>query len=237
MKKPDNHRLPAFRFYSLLVSLYPTGYRQAFGAQMLQTFKDQYTDAVTHQGRTEPAFWFAVVGDEITGITREHLAALKGGGPTMNKYTFGLALGMLMSVAVVLTNVVFPSHESDSEYGFLYAVFYLGLFVLFGVGGYLASRSNTSLRSGAAGGAITALLSIGLTMLTFIVIDNLFLDIVSQQPDKLWGFQHQQTFATMREYVNDGLLRGTLFVLPVITLFGAVFGAIGAGVRKRFLHS
>jgi hypothetical protein len=75
-------------------------------------------------------------------------------------------------------------------------------------------------------------------MLTFTIMDNLFLDIVSQQPDKLWGFQHQQTFHTMRDYVNDGLLRGALFVLPVMTLLGAGWGTIGASVRKlRLRHS
>src|SRR5262249_9609204 len=154
--------------------------------------------------------WLAVVGDAVTTIPREHLAALKGGERTMNKYVFGLGLGILLSVGVVLTNVVFPDQESDSEYGLLYAIGYLGLFVLFGVGRYLASKRTTSLQSGAIGGAVTALLSIGLTMLTFIIIDNLFLDIVSQQPDKIWGFQHQQTFSTMREYINDGLLRGVV---------------------------
>ena len=88
------------------------------------------------------------------------------------------------------------------------------------------------MKSGVVGGAVTAFLSIALTMLTFIVIDNLFLDIVSQQPEKIWGFQHQQTFHTMRDYVNNGLLTGVLFALPVGTLFGALFGAIGAGVGR-----
>jgi MFS family permease len=193
---------------------------------------------VAHEGKAGLIFWLGVVGDVVTSIPYEHLAHLKGGEQTMNKYVFGLALGIVMSVAVILTNVVFPNEESDSEYGLLYAVVYLGLLALFGVGGYLASKSTHSLRSGAVGGAVTALLSIGLTMLTFIIIDNLFLDIVSQQPDKLWGFQHQQTFHTMRGYVNDGLLRGVLYVLPVMTLLGALLGTIGASVRKLWLlHS
>jgi hypothetical protein len=205
---------------------------------MLQTFKDHYTDVVAHAGKAGLSFWLGVVGDAVTSISCEYLAQLKGGERTMNKYVFGLTLGIVMSVAVIITNVVFPNQESDSEYGLLYAIVYLGLFALFGVGGYLASKRTQSLQSGAAGGAVTALLSIGLTMLTFIIIDNLFLDIVSQQPDKIWGFQHQQTFQTMREYVNDGLLRGVVFVLPVMTLLGALLGTIGASVRKlRLLHS
>lgn len=222
----------ALRVYTLLVHLYPRAYQAAFGAQMLQTFKDQYTDMVVRERNAGLIFWLGVLSDAVTSIPGEHLAHLKGGERSMNTYRFGLALGIVMSLAVIMTNVVFPSQESDSEYGLLYALVYLGLFALFSVGGYLASKSTHSLRSGAIGGAVTALLSIGLTMLTFTIIDNLFLDIVSQQPDKLWGFQHQQTFHTMREYVNDGLLRGVLFVLPVMTLLGALLGTIGASVRK-----
>jgi hypothetical protein len=228
----------ALRAYALVVRLYPRAYQSAFDAQMLQTFKDQYDDMVVQEGNAGLMFWLGVLGDAVTSIPGEHLAHLKGGERVMNKYSFGLALGIVMSVAVVVTNVLFPSQESDSEYGLLYALVYFGLFALFSVGGYLASKSTHSLRSGAVGGAVTALLSIGLTMLTFIIIDNLFLDIVSQQPDKLWGFQHQQAFHTMRDYVNVGLLRGVLFVLPVMTLLGAVLGTIGASVRKlRLRHS
>ena len=150
----------------------------------------------------------------------------------MNKYALGLGLGIIMSVTVVLTNVVFPTQDSDSEYQMLYVITFLGLFFLFGVGGYLASKSTGSLQSGAVGGAITAFLSIGLTMLTFIIIDNLFLGIVSQQPDKTWGFQHQQEFHTMRDYVNHGLLTGVASVLPGITILGGLLGAIGAGIRR-----
>ena len=150
----------------------------------------------------------------------------------MRTYLPGLATGVILSVAAVLANVVFPSHESDDQYGMLFLVVYLGLFVLFGIGGYLASKDSASLRRGAIGGAVTALLSVGLMMLTFIVIDQLFLEIVSQQPDKLWGFQHQHTFRTMREYVDDGDRRGVMFVLPTVMLFGAVFGVLGASARK-----
>src|SRR5690349_7255018 len=129
---------------------------------MLQTFKDQYTDVVAREGNAGLVFWLGVVGDAVTSILGEHLAHLKAGKRSRNTYGFGLALGIVMSLAVIMTNVVFPSQESDSEYGLLYALVYLGLFALFSVGGYLASKSTQSLRSGAVGGAVTALLSIGL---------------------------------------------------------------------------
>ena len=154
----------------------------------------------------------------------------------MRTSTFGLVLGILLSVAVVLTNVVFPSGESDAEYGLLYPLAFSGLFFCFGVAGYRAGNAPKPMRSGAISGAVTAFLTIGLTMLTFIVIDNLFLDTVRQQPEKIWGFQHQQTFQTMRAYVNDGLLRGVLIALPIGTLFGALLGSLGANIRTLLVR-
>jgi hypothetical protein len=232
MKSQNQNVLNALRFYTFLLKFYPKYHQQVFGSQMLQTFKDHYNDILEHEDRVGVDFWLEVVSDEVKGIVREHIETLNGKEYSMNKYALGLGLGILMSVAVVVTNVVFPTQDSDSEYQMLYLITYLGLFFLFGVGGYLASKGTRSLQSGAVGGAVTAFLSIGLTMLTFIIIDNLFLDIVSQQPDKIWGFQHQQAFHTMRAYINHGLLTGVLSVLPGITLLGALLGAIGAGIRK-----
>src|SRR5262249_53486485 len=99
---------------------------------------------------------------------------------------YAAAWGALLSVVVVLTNVVFPSpNESDDEYTAWYIVLYLGLFLLFAVGGAVNSERARPLRSGAVGGVATALIVVGMVLLTFAVVDNLFLGIVSQQIDKI----------------------------------------------------
>jgi hypothetical protein len=61
---------------------------------------------------------------------------------------------------------------------------------------------------------VTALLIVGVLMLTFTVIDPLFLDIVSQQIDKINALRAQTTYANMRDFINSGLLQGALVVLP-----------------------
>src|SRR5262245_3921774 len=234
MKRPDAVT-QAERLYAILLRFYPRGHREHYHALMLQTYRDQYNDYLQTQGHIGVPFWLDVIADTITSILHEQFATVEGGGRTMRAYLPGLVTGIMLSVAAVLANVVFPSHESDDQYGMLFLVVYLGLFVLFGIGGYLASKDTRSLKRGALGGAVTALLSVGVLMLTFIVIDQLFLDIVSQQPDKLWGFQHQRTFHTMREYVDDGDRRGVLFVFPMVMLLGATFGTLGACIRKLTL--
>jgi hypothetical protein len=91
----------ALRIYTLLVRLYPRAYQAAFGAQMLQTFKDQYTDLVAQEGNAGLIFWLGVVGVAVTSIPGEHLAHLKGEKRIMNKYSFGLALGALFVLPVM----------------------------------------------------------------------------------------------------------------------------------------
>ena len=146
----------------------------------------------------------------------------------LNEYRFGIIIGILISFGVVLTNVVFPSNKSDD--GWTVLVVYLGLFALFMVGGYIGSRGSKSILKGAKGGAITALISIGMTMITFAVIDNIFIEIVSKQPDKIAAFTGQTDYNNMRDFINSGLLRGVLTALPVITILGAAFGAIGSAI-------
>ena len=70
----------AARFYMLLVRLYPRDHRRTFGAQMLQTFKDQYQDAAEERARAGIAFWLGVIGDEARGILRERVAGLHARG-------------------------------------------------------------------------------------------------------------------------------------------------------------
>ena len=61
--------------YAALLKLYPRRYRQAFGAQMLQTFLDHYQDVVTTEGRVGLAFWWATLCDEVPNIVRQHATA------------------------------------------------------------------------------------------------------------------------------------------------------------------
>jgi hypothetical protein len=147
---------------------------------------------------------------------------------------YAVALGLLASLAVVLTNVVFPSpHESDDEYTGLYLVLYAAFFLSFAIGGVIAARRTDPLRSGALGGGVTALILLGMTFLTFVVVDNVFLDIVSQQIDKINAFHNQTDYTNMRDFINHGLLLGSVLALTVGTLFGGMLGALGAEARFR----
>jgi len=234
--KPTSNRSKAEQVYALLLHLYPRAHRQEFGPLMLQSFKDHYSDTQATQGGVGITFWLEVLTDEAISVLREQVSSLLG-GITMQALwkqqgvIFGLLLGILAIGPIIWTNVLFPSFESDSEYGSTYAIVYGLIFLFFAVVGFLASRKSTRILSGTWAGAMTALLGIGIIMMTYFVVDNLFLDIVGKQVDKLAGF-HQSHFQTMRDYVNNGLLWGTITVLPVMAVVGAVCGTIGASVSK-----
>jgi hypothetical protein len=75
-------------------------------------------------------------------------------------------------------------------------------------------------------GALTAVLGMGLIIAMFALVDNIFLETVSQQVDKIRGFERSQ-YVSMRSYINWNLLAGAIFVLPVLGVIGAACGGIG----------
>ena len=145
--------------------------------------------------------------------------------------SFGLVLSALLVMGIVWSNVIVPSHESDDEYTAWYLAFYLGLLVYFAVAGMVASSARNRLASSAWAGALTAVLVLLVVTATFIVIDNLFLDVVMQQPDKANGFRHSG-LTSQRDYVNQGNF-AIFALLPIFAAFGAAFGTLGGLMRKQ----
>jgi hypothetical protein len=143
---------------------------------------------------------------------------------------FGLALGAALAVGIVWSNVVAPSHESDDEYGAWYLAFYLGLLAYFFVAGVVLAGRPPSIPVAAVTGAMTAVLVALIVLVTFIVIDNLFLDVVMRQPDKVYNFAHSG-MTNKRDFVNNGNFQVLLLVPSVMGGFGAAFGALGGAVR------
>ncbi len=151
----------------------------------------------------------------------------------MKALPYAFLIGAIFSFFIFLTNVVFPNNGPDN--GTAVGFTYLVLFSLFGLGGYINSRqSKDKIKSGAVGGAITAFIVVGLIMLTFAFVDNVFLSTVSKQADKIAGFTNAKNqFHSMRDYINHGLLMGSIIVLPVVTIIGGLLGSIGAFSRSE----
>ena len=98
----------AIRIYSALLRLYPRGYRQAFGPQMLQTFADQVHDlegasGAGDSGALSPAFWAATLADELQNIVRQHAAPLSQTGHVLKLTGAKLALSAVLLLPLYLT--------------------------------------------------------------------------------------------------------------------------------------
>lgn len=151
---------------------------------------------------------------------------------------FGMLGGILAASAIVLSNIVLPSlgieiGPAPRAETVLNALCFGGLLLFWAMAGFLAHWRLRTLGSSLRWGATIAFIHIALIMLTFFAINNIFLDIVSRQPDKLWDFQHSGA-SSMRAYVNIAALKGLCFVLPVFVAVGAACGTAGGIVSSLF---
>jgi hypothetical protein len=190
--------------------------RESIPGDLLEEYREE---VLPNSGWLRSRLWY---GKQVLSLFRHLLPAA----------AYGVALGCLLSLGVVAINVVLPllpaqlaplrqAVETGSE-----IVSWLGVLLLWAVAGFLAWRRSGKLGAALKAGALAALVSMGMVMLTFALVDNLFLGLVSRQPEKIWGFAHSG-YQSMRAYINHGLLRGLLFALPVMTAAGALLGALG----------
>jgi len=143
----------------------------------------------------------------------------------------GLALGVVLALGAAAGDVLLPLANGGAGGSDEPAPIGVVLLCLWGAAGYLAWQKTGRLAAAAKAGAIVALLSMAMTMLAFFLIDNLFLDLVSRQPEKIWLLRHSQS-QDMRATLNAAHARGLLFVLPLLTAAGAVCGAAGGVAGK-----
>jgi hypothetical protein len=147
----------------------------------------------------------------------------------------------LIAVFVVITNVVFPGGPQESDADPEYVVQYLitlaalaGLLTLIGARGRrsagAAARNGmlAGVKAGATAGAVIAVL----VTLTFVAVNNLFLDIVSRQHDKRVAFA-ASGWSSMRAYLTVTQLRGALFLIAMLAVVGALLGLLGAAIVRR----
>lgn len=66
----------AERLYALLLRAYPAAFRERFGAEMRQHFRDLRRDAAA-RGEGAARFWLELAADTARSLPAQHLAALR----------------------------------------------------------------------------------------------------------------------------------------------------------------
>jgi hypothetical protein len=132
--------------------------------------------------------------------------------------------GLGLAAEILLTNVVFAS-KVDHD-GVAVVLSYLCVFAMLFVTGMLAGRDGAR-RSGQLLAGLTAGVLVGaLTIAAFIVVNNVWLDVVAQQQTKLDGFARSGA-GSMRDYINHSLIGAGVFFTVGFGALGAVLGGLG----------
>ncbi|HVT15983.1 MAG TPA: permease prefix domain 2-containing transporter [Thermoanaerobaculia bacterium] len=195
--------------------------RETISGDLLEQYREV---ALPRRGRSGANLWYVWQVASIVWLMIPH-------DRRVTNVRIGAFAGAAMSIGVVFTNVLFPSAETETP--LIYAIGWGSVGVLFAVAGFLAWNRTERLGAAFNAGAVVALVSMASVMVTFAVVDNVFLDIVSRQPEKIFGLQHSG-YRSMRAYINVGVLRGFLLALPILTLAGALCGAIGGVFARLF---
>ncbi|MGC1213452.1 MAG: hypothetical protein WA890_19565 [Micromonospora sp.] len=140
------------------------------------------------------------------------------------------AMWLGLSVEIFLSNVVFPS-KSDED-GISLLVSYLCIFAALFLTGVLAARDGAGRKGQVLTGLVAGAMIGTLTVATFALVDNVWLDIVAHQQAKIDGFAHSGA-ASMREYINDGLVGAAVFLTVALGVFGAALSLFGGLVGRE----
>lgn len=223
----------ATQLYAFVLTLYPQGYRQTFGSQMLQTFKDHYTDSVESGKQARAHFWFDVVSDEAKGVIREQFAALKENRYMTNIWVKqGLLFGMMLGVIHIgydLINNLAPANltlNSLLNNGLPFAVL---LFT--GIGGYVAARKTGQIKPGIYTGLFVGLSSIVIGMIALFIITFSFMDIIRQNAFILYDF-HRSGLKNIDQFIIEDALGATFVGIFFSLLAGGIFGIVGGYIGK-----
>src|SRR3954453_15110355 len=93
--------------------------------------------------------------------------------------------GLGIAAEVLLTNVIFPSKTDDD--GVSVVLSYLCVFAVLFLTGLLAARDGAGRRAQVIAGLTAGVVIGALTIAAFVVVDNVWLDVVAQQQTKLDG--------------------------------------------------
>jgi hypothetical protein len=140
------------------------------------------------------------------------------------------AIWLGLSVEIVLLNVVLPSKTDDDAISVV--VSYLCVFAALFVTGVVAARDGAGRKGQALAGLITGAMIGALTVATFAVVDNVWLDIVARQQVKIDGLAHSGA-PSMRGYINNGLIETAAFLTVALGACGVVLSILGGIVGRE----
>ncbi|MFG2039418.1 hypothetical protein [Dactylosporangium sp. NPDC048998] len=208
-----------------LVRLYPAAWRARYGDELEELVRDLRPEAsrVYLAADLVRGAIAARVG-EVLEMQRADRQAMKSGLLIAGIVWAGL------SAEILLTNVVFPSKTDDDGPAVLMS--YLGIFAALFLVGRIAARRGAGRQGQVLAGLVAGAVIGAASVATFVVVDNVWLDIVARQPAKIDGFAHSGA-SSMRAYVNQSLIGAGLFLAAMFGALGALLSTAGGLSARR----
>jgi hypothetical protein len=210
---------------SWLIRLYPARWRERYGSELEQLVRDVRPSAsrVAIAVDLVKGALYAHVRQGVHVQISERRAVTRG---TLIAGTVWLGL----SAEIVVANVVVPSTTDDDAVSVL--ISYLCIFAALFLTGMLAARDGAGRTGQLAAGFIAGSMIGALTAAAFAIVDNVWLDIVAQQQTKIEGFAHSDA-ASMREFINHGLIGTAVFLTAGLGILGAALSRAGGLVGRN----
>jgi uncharacterized membrane protein YeiB len=142
------------------------------------------------------------------------------------RLTFAIAI--IPTVAFILHDFVFQLSDNAHEPTLGFFLTIAGLLCVWGCSGHILARRANAVGSALMAGAVAGVVSVAVLWLTFIVLNHLFLDRMSYEPDRIRAFQ-RSGYATIREYWGHQRGWGPF---PLLMFAAAAVGAIGGAIRR-----
>ncbi|HEY0781744.1 MAG TPA: hypothetical protein VGE98_04750 [Thermoanaerobaculia bacterium] len=231
MSSERNDAAPPRWAEAMLVRVLAPADSPAIAGDLLEHYRE---GVLPTRGRLRADLWY--VGQVASLVGRIAIGVKEG---RLRDRSLGVALGLVIALVIVLSNVVLPKAGVTFPDADLDGPLFIGsLFAAFAVCGFLAYRRRQGYSAPFRAGLVVAFCSLSIAMLTFFAVDNLFFDLVSRQPEKIWSFRHSHD-SSMRAHINLGLAKGVVLFLPVLTGLGGVCGSLGGlvGSLVTFLRS
>jgi hypothetical protein len=215
-----------------LLRLYPRRWRRRYGDEFSALLDD--LAGTRHQWRMALDVIRGAFDARLEGMTSVNRLFKS---PAVRRGVYdGLIISAATAVLVVLTNVVFPGgpneSDSDPEYLWQYFATLVVLALLFVAIGFRGRRTGDGVGAGIRAGVAAGVTVAVMVTVTFLVVNNIFFGIVSQQHDKRVAFA-SSGWASMRAYISVQQVESLVILIPVGIVAGVTLGLIGAAIAGR----
>jgi uncharacterized membrane protein YeiB len=208
-----------------LVRLYPRRWRARYGDELEQLIHDLQPST----SRTRLAV--DLVRGALNAYVEEALAMRAADRIAIKRgLLVALIVWAVLSTGILFTTVVFPSKTDDDLIPILLS--YVCVFAALIQTGAIAARAGASRKVQLLAGLIAGVVIGASMVITFLIVDNVWLDIVARQPTRIDGFAHSGA-ASMRSYINQGLIGPGVFFTAAFGVFGALLSLAGGLVGAK----